>query len=127
MRNLVVLSVAAVVALTTSPASADELMQKAQETFKPIPSVVPAVKGNAVTRDKIELGKMLFFDPWLSASRQERFIPYLSGPGAGHVVPTEDANHPLVLVDHRQPADLQLFHVPGRLGELIVLSAAMDA
>ena len=61
MRNLVVLSVAAVVALTTSPASADELMQRAQETFKPIPSVVPAVKGNAVTRDKIELGKMLFF------------------------------------------------------------------
>jgi len=69
MRNLVVLSVAAVVALTTSPASADELMQRAQETFKPIPSVVPAIKGNAVTRDKIELGEMLFFDPRLSASQ----------------------------------------------------------
>jgi len=69
MRNLVVLSVAAVVALTTSPASADELMQRAQATFKPIPSMVPAVKGNAVTREKIELGKMLFFDPRLSASQ----------------------------------------------------------
>lgn len=69
MRNLVVLSVAAVVALTISPASADELMQRAQETFKPIPSVVPAIKGNAVTRDKIELGEMLFFDPRLSASQ----------------------------------------------------------
>jgi cytochrome c peroxidase len=69
MRNLVVLSVAALAALTTSSASADELMQRAQETFKPIPSVVPAVKGNAVTREKTELGKMLFFDTRLSASQ----------------------------------------------------------
>jgi len=50
------------------PASADELMEKAQAAFKPIPSVVPAVKGNAITGEKIELGKMLFFDPRLSAS-----------------------------------------------------------
>jgi len=69
MRNLVVLSVAAVVAFTTSPASADDLMQSARETFKPIPSAVPAVKGNAVTREEIELGKMLFFDTRLSASQ----------------------------------------------------------
>ena len=69
MRNLVVLSVAAVVAFTTSPASADDLMQSARETFKPIPLAVPAVKGNAVTREKIELGKMLFFDTRLSASQ----------------------------------------------------------
>jgi len=69
MRNLVVLSVAALAALSTSSASADELMQRAQETFKPIPSVVPAVKGNAVTREKTELGKMLFFDTRLSASQ----------------------------------------------------------
>jgi cytochrome c peroxidase len=52
-----------------SPVSADELMQQAQKTFKPIPSVAPAVKGNTVTREKIELGKMLFFDPRLSASQ----------------------------------------------------------
>lgn len=31
--------------------------------------MVPAIKGNAVTRDKIELGEMLFFDPRLSASQ----------------------------------------------------------
>ena len=47
---------------------AEELMKEAQETFKPIPSVVPAVKGNAVTREKVELGRMLFFEPRLSAS-----------------------------------------------------------
>jgi cytochrome c peroxidase len=44
-------------------------MQSARETFKPIPSAVPAVKGNAVTREEIELGKMLFFDTRLSASQ----------------------------------------------------------
>jgi cytochrome c peroxidase len=48
---------------------ADDLMQAAQRTFKPIPSAVPAVKGNAVTPEKVELGKMLFFDPRLSASQ----------------------------------------------------------
>ncbi len=53
----------------TLPARADDLMQAAQQSFKPIPSAVPAVKGNAVTREKVELGKMLFFDPRLSASQ----------------------------------------------------------
>lgn len=51
------------------PVRADDLMQLAQQTFKPIPSAVPAVKGNAFSREKIELGKMLFFDPRLSASQ----------------------------------------------------------
>ncbi len=54
---------------TALPVSADDLTQAAQRTFKPIPSVVPAVKGNTITRDKIKLGKMLFFDPRLSASQ----------------------------------------------------------
>ncbi len=49
-------------------ASANELLEEAKDYFKPIPSVVPAVKDNAVTSDKIELGKMLFFEPRLSAS-----------------------------------------------------------
>ena len=48
---------------------ADDLMQSAQQTFKPIPSIIPAVKDNAISRDKVELGKMLFFDPRLSASQ----------------------------------------------------------
>jgi Cytochrome c peroxidase len=29
---------------------------------------VPAVKNNAITREKVELGKMLFFEPRLSSS-----------------------------------------------------------
>jgi len=48
---------------------ADDLMQAAQQRFKPIPATVPTVKDNPVTPEKIELGKMLFFDPRLSASQ----------------------------------------------------------
>jgi cytochrome c peroxidase len=67
----IVLSVASLVvfACVTPLLRADDLMQSAQQTFKPIPSVLPAVKNNAVTREKIELGKMLFLDPRLSASQ----------------------------------------------------------
>jgi hypothetical protein len=43
------------------------------------------------------------------------------------VAHTEDADHPPAFVDHRQPADLQLLHMAHRLGEVIVLPAAMDA
>jgi cytochrome c peroxidase len=51
------------------PLRADELMQSAQQRFKPIPSAIPTVKGNVITPEKIELGKMLFFDPRLSVSQ----------------------------------------------------------
>ncbi len=45
-----------------------ELRKIANDAFKPIPSMVPEVKGNPVTREKAELGRMLWFDPRLSAS-----------------------------------------------------------
>lgn len=55
--------------LVSSQAGAeDDLMKAARRTFKPIPSVVPAAKDNPVTKEKVELGKMLFFDPRISAS-----------------------------------------------------------
>jgi cytochrome c peroxidase len=69
MRKLAIVSVAAVAACAMGPAFADELMQRAQETFKPIPATPPVVKGNVLTPEKIELGKMLYFDPRLSASQ----------------------------------------------------------
>jgi cytochrome c peroxidase len=61
---------AAILALFASSTAwaADDLRSRAQEMFKPIPSMVPAVKANAVTHDKVELGKKLFFDPRLSSS-----------------------------------------------------------
>ena len=70
MKRLVLCAASLVVFMgATLPVLADDLMQAAQQSFKPIPSAVPAVKGNTVTREKIELGKMLFFDPRLSASQ----------------------------------------------------------
>ena len=68
MRKIPLGALAAILALAGAPASADDSLKKAQENFKPIPSIVPAVKDNAVTHEKVELGKLLFFDPRLSAS-----------------------------------------------------------
>jgi cytochrome c peroxidase len=60
--------VAIAVTLVFSPAVADELRDKSLAVFKPLPSTIPATKDNVITKDKIELGKALFFDPRLSAS-----------------------------------------------------------
>ena len=49
MRNPILYSLAAAMVLVAGPASADDLMTAAQEAFKPIPSIVPDVKGNAIT------------------------------------------------------------------------------
>lgn len=53
--------------LLAGSAVADELRDKAVAAFKPLPSTLPAVKGNTVTPEKIALGKALYFDPRLSA------------------------------------------------------------
>ncbi len=45
-----------------------DLHQRATELFRPIPSMIPSVEGNPVTREKVDLGRMLFFDPRISAS-----------------------------------------------------------
>ncbi len=55
--------------LVASPALAqDSLMARAQQQFQPIPLTPPELPGNAATPAKVALGKMLFFDPRLSAS-----------------------------------------------------------
>src|SRR5712671_7103201 len=51
----------------------------------------------------------------------------ITGRRMADVTQTDDADHPLALVDHWQPAELQLLHVMHRLCEVIVLPAAMDA
>lgn len=66
MRILLPLLMAA--SIVAGTAQADELRDRAAEIFKPLPSTIPAVKDNEVTKPKIELGKALFFDPRLSAS-----------------------------------------------------------
>jgi cytochrome c peroxidase len=69
MRNFSGLVMGVLIASATAPALADDLMQRAQQAFKPIPTTPPAVKGNTITPEKIALGKMLYFDPRLSASQ----------------------------------------------------------
>jgi cytochrome c peroxidase len=46
----------------------DALLQKAQRAFKPIPAAAPTLKSNPSTPAKVDLGRMLFFDPRLSSS-----------------------------------------------------------
>lgn len=46
----------------------DALHTDATAFFEPIPTVQPAPQGNPITREKYELGKMLFFEPRLSSS-----------------------------------------------------------
>jgi cytochrome c peroxidase len=46
----------------------DQLLTKAREQFQAIPATPPELPGNPATPAKIELGKMLYFDPRLSAS-----------------------------------------------------------
>lgn len=48
--------------------AADEIQKKAQSLFKPIPTHAPAIAGNPATAEKLELGKMLYFEPRLSKS-----------------------------------------------------------
>src|SRR5215469_3673035 len=56
----------------------------------------------------------------------DAFRQQINGRRVADITQTEDADHSFALVDHRQPSDLQLLHVPYRLGEVIVLTATMD-
>lgn len=49
-------------------AEEDPLLADAQDIFEPIPASAPAIKGNEATSDKVELGKLLYFEPRLSKS-----------------------------------------------------------
>lgn len=67
MRTLCSLALTAGIA-SAAISNAAELMTSAQAQFKPIPTAPPALPNNPATPAKIELGKMLYFDPRLSAS-----------------------------------------------------------
>ncbi|HSP58824.1 MAG TPA: cytochrome-c peroxidase [Halomonas sp.] len=67
MRRIV-LVMAGVTMTGSALATDDELMNRAQALFKPIPDSPPALEGNPSTPAKVELGKMLYFEPRLSKS-----------------------------------------------------------
>jgi cytochrome c peroxidase len=50
--------------------SSEKLLATARQNFSVIPSMPPVLPGNPATSSKVALGKMLFFDPRLSASHQ---------------------------------------------------------
>lgn len=54
--------------LASAAQGTDDLMKRAREKFKPIPKTIPEVKGKSFTPEKISLGKLLYFEPRLSAS-----------------------------------------------------------
>jgi cytochrome c peroxidase len=56
------------VGLAMSSGWEDPLLQKARHQLAPLPAAPPARSDNPLNPAKIELGKMLFFDPRLSAS-----------------------------------------------------------
>jgi len=62
------LLLAASLSSSLSVVAADDLMASAQARFKPVPQSPPSLPGNPATPAKVELGKMLYFDPRLSAS-----------------------------------------------------------
>ncbi len=65
---VIVLLIIATAFLVSTTNAADQLMQQAQAIFKPIPKSPPQNERNPLTPEKIELGKMLYFDPRLSKS-----------------------------------------------------------
>jgi cytochrome c peroxidase len=68
MRQWYLPMIVATMALSDPTLAADDLMKSAQAQFKPIPSTAPELPGNPATPAKLVLGKMLYFDPRLSAS-----------------------------------------------------------
>jgi len=68
-KRLIILAAAMGVASAAAAIEDADLRQKAQDAgLKPIPYGTQPVSDNPITRTKIELGKMLFFDPRISAS-----------------------------------------------------------
>lgn len=62
-----ILELLAAALLWSGPAlAADELQQSAQELFQPIPQTPPELPGNPSTPARLDLGRMLFFEPRLS-------------------------------------------------------------
>jgi len=68
-RARFLLATLSVFALSVSAAHAEsDLLKDARDYFEPVPHAVPSLPDNPVTQEKIELGRMLFFDPRISSS-----------------------------------------------------------
>ncbi len=68
MKRLLILATTLLVSAGAASAG-DDLLSQAREMFKPIPAAAPVIADNPASAAKVELGKMLFFDPRLSSSQ----------------------------------------------------------
>lgn len=59
---------ALVATLAPAAGGADSLQSRAREMFRPVPYLPPALEENPLTYEKVDLGRMLYFEPRLSAS-----------------------------------------------------------
>lgn len=66
--SFILLSIFASTVLVSTSHAGDPILQQAQAIFKTIPQNPPKNEKNPLTPEKIELGKMLYFDPRLSKS-----------------------------------------------------------
>ena len=67
-RKISLLTSAVCLSLASSVAMADALRDRAGAMFEAIPQEPPVIRGNELNPEKVELGKMLFFEPRLSSS-----------------------------------------------------------
>ncbi|TVQ72980.1 MAG: cytochrome-c peroxidase [Oceanospirillales bacterium] len=67
-RKISLLTTAVCLSLASSVAMADALRDRAAAMFEAIPQEPPVIRGNELNPEKVELGKMLFFEPRLSSS-----------------------------------------------------------
>lgn len=65
---VVLIGATALITEARAQAITPELLELAQAIFKPVPTETPKLKDNAVTPERTELGRLLFFDPRLSQS-----------------------------------------------------------
>jgi cytochrome c peroxidase len=68
MKNASLWTFVACILLGGSASAQSDLMQTAKNLFQPIPAAPPAVRGIESTPERVELGKMLYFEPRLSES-----------------------------------------------------------
>ena len=69
MRHSLIASLLALLSISAGPALAGDLREQAKGLFEPIPQTAPTLADNPATPEKLALGKMLFFEPRLSESR----------------------------------------------------------
>ncbi len=67
-RSLAAVALPLFLVAAGSVGAQEDLLKSVQATFKPIPETPPAVPGVEATADRVELGKMLYFEPRISES-----------------------------------------------------------